>query len=130
MLENQALEYFKNLFTSKNVSTEATLQLATLHALSDEAICQLQSEVTYAEIYATLKSMKSYSSPRPDGFPVIFNKRDWDLVHHHVTKMVKQAFCIGHFQSSIGGTLISPIPKNNSPASFADLRPINLCNVV
>lgn len=44
--------------------------------------------------------------------------------------MIKEAFRTGQIQEGIGETLISLISRRQSPTSFADFRPISLCNVV
>lgn len=43
---------------------------------------------------------------------------------------IKQAFLHGQSDPSFGETLVTLIPKNADPKSFAELRPISLCNVI
>jgi len=90
----------------------------------------LTDPVTKAEVFAALNTMKPYKAPSPDGFQTIFYKQYWHILGEDIFQLVKTSFSTGYFDPAISDTLISLIPKIDSPNSYKDFRPINLCNIV
>ncbi|XP_019154348.1 PREDICTED: uncharacterized protein LOC109150827 [Ipomoea nil] len=64
----------------------------------------------------------------PDGFSGAFYKSCWGIVKGDVVNMVKSYFLGRKFTRSITHTSIVILPKNANPETFADYRPISLCN--
>jgi len=69
-------------------------------------------------------------SPGPDGFSAGFFQKAWCFVGEKVSEAVLSFLNGGPFDPSINATNICLIPKNPSPESVKDYRPISLCNVV
>jgi hypothetical protein len=90
----------------------------------------LSTDFTPEEVVAAMKSMKSTSSPGPDGLPALFYQTYWHLIGSEVTHFVLQVFNHGRDPSVINHTFITLIPKINNPTSPSDYRPISLCNVI
>ncbi|XP_026459871.1 uncharacterized protein LOC113360589 [Papaver somniferum] len=81
-----------------------------------------------AKIFKALKGMKSWKTPRPDGFPPGFFKTHWSIVGKDVVDMVQQFFRTGYLLKSLNSTNVSLIPKTKNKQFPSDLRPIALCN--
>jgi len=74
--------------------------------------------------------MNPYKALGLDGFQCIFFKQYWHIVGDDIFNLVSSAFHTGYFDPDISDTLISLIPKVDSPNTYKDFRPINLCNIV
>ena len=72
---NEVKEYYKNLYTSRDVRDAAVSDLVSdLPKLTDTEANKLEGLLTLDEISLALKSMKNGKSPGSDGFPVEFFK--------------------------------------------------------
>ncbi|KAL0294421.1 UNVERIFIED_CONTAM: hypothetical protein Sradi_6889000 [Sesamum radiatum] len=69
-------------------------------------------------------------APGPDGYSAGFYKAAWSVIGGEVTQAILDFFRNGRLLKQINATLISLIPKVNSPAVVAEFRPISCCNVL
>ena len=69
-------------------------------------------------------------SPGPDGFNAKFFKATWDITGREVCAAVKEFFINGKLLRQLNHTIISLIPKVESPDRVEHYRPISCCNVV
>ncbi|KAI0494853.1 hypothetical protein KFK09_024999 [Dendrobium nobile] len=90
----------------------------------------LISSISDVEIKNAVYEGKASSSPGPDGFNFHFYKRSWHIIGPSVCKAVKFFFNYGNMPVGIKSTALALIPKTKNAASFADFRPIALCNVI
>ena len=90
----------------------------------------LTSVVSLKEIELSLKSFKKDRSPGPDGWPVEFFIHFLDLLGPTLVQMVDSTRTSGFVPPSLNSTFIALIPKKDKPRSFADFRPISLCNLL
>ena len=74
--------------------------------------------------------MGAFKAPGPDGVMPLFYQQFWGEVGTSVISFVQQAFKDGQFDPTINETLITLIPKVESPEHITQFRPISLCNVV
>ncbi|GAU41508.1 hypothetical protein TSUD_302460 [Trifolium subterraneum] len=130
ILQHEAQNYFKNLFSSSQHNTSSSFNVGTHPTIDEDGRNSLSKPVTKEEVTAALNSMKPYKAPGPDGFQCIFFKQYWHLVGDDIFDLVKTAFHTGYFDPTISDTLISLIPKIDSPTTYRDFRPISLCNIV
>ncbi|GAA0171721.1 hypothetical protein LIER_41207 [Lithospermum erythrorhizon] len=82
------------------------------------------------EVKTALFQMPDYKSPRPDGFPAEFYKKNWDIVGKDVTLATLEFLNRSNLLKEINNTLIILIPKVDNPFNMADYRPISLCNAI
>ena len=98
--------------------------------VSDENACSLTCLVTLKEIEYALKYFKKDWTPDPDGLPVEFYLHFFDLMGHELLYAVDSARVSGFIPPFLTSTFLALIPKKDKPSSFADFRPISLCNLL
>ena len=69
-------------------------------------------------------------APGPDGFPVQFFQRHWEVCGADVTKAVLRIVKGEETAESINETILVLIPKVKNPTLLSQFRPISLCNVL
>ena len=98
--------------------------------MNDDDICKLELSITDEEIFAALRSLKPYKAPGLDGLHAEFFQWFWLVVGPLVKAEIFQIFNFGIIPDYLNRTLITLIPKCNSPESLNNFRPIRLCNTV
>lgn len=129
-LKEHIVDYFYNIFSSEarndNEEIIHTVQPKVTEGMNN-LLCADYSE---EEVKKALYSMGDLKAPGLDGIPAVFFKRFWQTIGDQVTKEVLHVLRGGDMPDGWNDTLIVLIPKNATPASMKDLRPISLCNVV
>lgn len=74
-------------------------------------------------------NIKATKAPGPDGICSEFYQKCWKQVGNSVVQFVQNIFNTRILPDTLNGTLISLIPKVESPERVAHFRPISLCNV-
>ena len=80
--------------------------------------------VSRVDILNTIKSLKSDCSTGPDHIPVQFIKLAADQLANPLTVIINNCIANSQFPQIWKLARISPIPKNDSPSSEEELRPI------
>ena len=86
--------------------------------------------VSEQEISHAVNSMHPNKSPGLDGMSPFFFQKFWHVIRKDVINAVHDFFHSGHILKSINETMISLIPKSDSPTMITRYRPIGLCNVI
>lgn len=86
--------------------------------------------ISLSEVEVVLRAFKKDKSPGPDGWPVEFFLTFFDVVVEELCSVAEQARIEGKVTRAINSTFLTLIPKCDKPTSFADFRPISLCNMV
>lgn len=59
-----------------------------------------------------------------------FFKKFWNIIGHDVTLAIRSFFHSGFMLNFVNETIISLVPKIDSPTQLNQFRPISLCNVL
>ncbi|GJX00245.1 RNA-directed DNA polymerase, eukaryota, reverse transcriptase zinc-binding domain protein [Tanacetum coccineum] len=98
--------------------------------LSDDEANFMIREVNDREIKDAMFSIGDNKAPGPDGFSAKFFKNAWHIVCKDVCRAVKEFFSNGQLLGELNATIISLVPKIESPFKVSEFRPIACCNVV
>ena len=124
--------FFEKLYERKPcASPDNFLSDINVQSLLPNQSGELDVALTLDELKESLFSMKSSTSPGPDGYTVPFYKVFWselgDLVYSALTESYESGFLVEELQRSI--TVL--IPKKSKDTRFVEnLRPISLLNVL
>ena len=90
----------------------------------------LLAPFTLEEIKKVVSSFPPDKAPGPDGFTALFYQKCWDFIGSDLLAVVEESRRNAKMIRSFNSTNIAIIPKVKQPTSFADFRPISLCNMV
>ncbi|KAH7676675.1 RNA-directed DNA polymerase protein [Dioscorea alata] len=80
------------------------------------------------EIKQAVFDLNADKAPGPDGFPIFFFQKHWDLIQGNILKLCDD-FCHGSINlERINWIHIALIAKTNAPSVVFDFRPISLIN--
>ncbi|CAN1805082.1 Transposon TX1 uncharacterized 149 kDa protein, partial [Linum perenne] len=107
-LKEAATSHFKCLFSrdENSFSSLPLLQTANGCSLSESAQRLLCLEVTEAEVWKAISSMKPLKAPGPDGFPPLFYQKHWPILKDKVIDFVKISFRDGCFSTDVAKVLL------------------------
>ncbi|GJT95056.1 hypothetical protein Tco_1090574 [Tanacetum coccineum] len=88
------------------------------------------TNVSNAEIKRALFDIDDSKSPSPDGFTTAFFKKACSIVGVDTCNAVREFFSSGKMLGELNATLVSLIPKVQTPSKVTDFRPIACCNVL
>ena len=102
--------------------------LENLHfsTISEENANWLENEFQEEEVKATVFNLASDKAPGPDGFPLSFFHRFWDLLRVDIMAFMKEFHSRGKLSKSIGASFIALIPKKIGADSIKDFKPTSL----
>lgn len=127
-----ASEFFQALF-SEDAALPPTQEIDDFLNLltpgvSDADNAKLLAPVSIEEVRRIVFLMDSESAPGPDGFSGAFFQSCWDIVGQDVLAAVQEFMAGVPLPKSISSALMVLLPKKPSPSTFADFRPISMCN--
>ena len=132
-LKELGLRHFSHIFRDdKQTCILAQLKVVMLYPsmlFTEEACCFIEN-VSISEIEGALRSFKKDKSSGPDGWPVEFFLHFFDLLGRDLLKATKISRIYGRITPSLNSTFLALIPKKDKPTTFADFRPISLCNLI
>ena len=89
----------------------------------------LTQPISLEVIDSALSSFKKDRSPGSDGRPSKFYLHFFDLLGNELLVVVDYARVSRCVPPSLNSTFLALIPKQEKPSTFADFRPISLCNL-
>ena len=121
---------FQELFSSSKGSTPLQISPPSQWQASLDEVDwdEINRTVTDEEITATLRSMKPYKAPGPNGLHAGFFLRFWPTVGELGKKEVRQIFVSKKMPEYLNKTHLVLIPKIQGPKTLGNYRPISLCN--
>ncbi|GKC25347.1 RNA-directed DNA polymerase, eukaryota, reverse transcriptase zinc-binding domain protein [Tanacetum coccineum] len=87
-------------------------------------------EVNDDEIKRALFGIDDSKARGPDGFTSKFFKKAWNTIKMDFCNAIKEFFRTGKLLGEVNATLITLVPKMQTPLKVTDFRPIACCNVV
>ncbi|XP_074314153.1 uncharacterized protein LOC141649358 [Silene latifolia] len=90
----------------------------------------LTKPITRLEIKAELFSIDSNKSPGVDGFSSGFFKAAWTIIEHDLCTAIEDFFKTGFMPKQANVTLVTLIPKKQTPQTIKDFRPISCCSTI
>ena len=74
--------------------------------------------------------MKSGKGPGPDGYTVEFFTQNWDCIKQDFVSAVECCFSQDYMYHTLNSTIITLVPKVQTPNSMKEFHPISCCNVM
>nr|GEY38171.1 hypothetical protein [Tanacetum cinerariifolium] len=125
------VKHFKNVLgSSSSVNPIDDLDSLFSKVLSDSDAEYINRSVTDDEIRKALFEIDGNKAPGPDGYSAQFFKHAWNVVGSEVCMAVKDFFKNGKILKEINATIISLVPKIDTPLKVFDFHPIACCNVI
>ncbi|KAK1319963.1 hypothetical protein QJS10_CPB04g01501 [Acorus calamus] len=127
-ISNHAKQYFSSHWAA-SVSAPALLPptLLTQRIGADQAE-KLIAPFTEAEIESAVRRLPPNRAPGPDGFSGEFYKAFWPIIRGDVIRAIHHFHQTAQLPPSWGSTHVVLIPKNSSPSTLKDYRPISICD--
>ena len=98
--------------------------------MTPEEVEELIKPVSIEEIKSTMFAIKEDKAPGPDGFSSHFFKAAWRIIGEDVVAAVRHFFSSSFILPCFNATVVALIPKNQSPRSIKEYRPISCCSVI
>ncbi|GKA61125.1 RNA-directed DNA polymerase, eukaryota, reverse transcriptase zinc-binding domain protein [Tanacetum coccineum] len=129
--------YFHSMLKAKkhNNRVESTISLDQLGQivnlkLSCEDVEAMIVEVTDVEIKEAIFDIDSSKASGPDGYTSCSSKKAWGIIRKEVCLAVKEFFSNQKLLGEVNATLISLVPKIDTPNKISGFRPISYCSVL
>ncbi|GLT67469.1 hypothetical protein SLA2020_397770 [Shorea laevis] len=131
-IQATVLSYFKDLYTTSHSYSfhDSFMGITEAPIIEHSKWDSLMSPPTDAEILATIKSMKAWKAPGPDGLHAAFFQKFWELINPKLCPEIRMVFDNANIPDSWNRSFIALIPKIPNPEMVSQFRPIGLCNVV
>lgn len=123
------VDYFQDLLTRDASQFQQTDFKVIPSLMSVEDDVELCREPYIDEIRHAVFFIDPDSAPGPDGFCSRFYQSCWDIICRDLLDVVLDYFRGSAMSKGFQSTLLVLLPKKASPDSWADFRPISLCNV-
>lgn len=129
-VESMVNDFYKTLFQEEQVDRPWASTHHSWPEITQDEWAMLGKEVSNEEIKQAMFSIGGLKAPGRDGYPAIFFQKNWEIVREEVRKAIKDMWTMPDKIQELNQTLITLIPKVDSPEKVNQFRPISLCNVV
>ncbi|VFQ71262.1 unnamed protein product [Cuscuta campestris] len=129
-IQREAIQHFTETFSKSSIEGLQNILQFILSVITEEDNHALSCLPIIEEVRNSIWDLDPHSTSGPDGYTgEIFNKT-WGILGSDILK-VAQEFSLGiPTPKAYDATLITLIPKSNTPKSFNDFRPISLFTFV
>ena len=91
-MEEEAIRFYKDLFSSESVPTIAACHKIAMPMLCDKERLSLVTPVNKDEVKRSIMSMHSFKALGSDGFQAFFYKQFWDIIGDDVWRLLQVTF--------------------------------------
>lgn len=125
-------QFYEKLYSLQDVADlDISEEFINAPVLTNEESEGIEGEITFQEAAYSLKEMKNFKSPGPDGFTVEFFKFFFVDIGTFLVRSINEGFHKGQLSISQRQGNIICIPKEGKPKRFIkNWRPISLLNTV
>lgn len=128
-LKYMTVEYYSGLF--KADASIGIDFIAGAFPRIETCLCEeLEKEHSMEETQVSLRGMRSYKSPGPDGVQAIFFKRTWHMIGRTVHSFVRRILEGEEIHEEATEAILVLIPNELQPSTMPGFRPLSLCNAV
>jgi hypothetical protein len=129
-MSRMVTSFYKELYTTEGTEEMDEVLNSVPRKVTPEMNSQLLIPFEEKEVKEALFQMFPTKAPGPDGFPVHFFQRHWEVCGEEVTSIVLKVLKGEEQLNNINKTLIVLIPKVADAMELGQFRPISLCNVI
>ncbi|GJU01457.1 RNA-directed DNA polymerase, eukaryota, reverse transcriptase zinc-binding domain protein [Tanacetum coccineum] len=128
---NDFVDHFQRFLgvESNTKSMDGMSDMFTIKLSREEANAMI-CHVFDMEIKQAMFDIDDDKAPGPDGFTSCFFKKAWNIIGSDICDAVREFFISGKLLKEVNATMISLIPKMNTPNKVSEFRPIACCNVL
>ncbi|XP_071727327.1 uncharacterized protein [Rutidosis leptorrhynchoides] len=121
---DQFVDYFHK-FLGENSICRDIEELGDIftNKLSNEEANAMVTRVSDSEIKTAIFDIDDDKVSGPDGYSSLFFKKAWSIIGFDICEAVKEFFNNGCLLKEVNATLISIIPKIDTPNKVSDFRP-------
>ncbi|KAJ9561016.1 LOW QUALITY PROTEIN: hypothetical protein OSB04_006176 [Centaurea solstitialis] len=123
-----AYNFFANKFSNSS-ATRPSYHSNNFKKLSPEQASFLEAAIPEVEIKGAVWDCGLHKAPGPDGFSFGFLKHYWGTIKGDLIAAVKRFEAMCSFDKGCNSSFIALIPKNSTPLSLHEYRPISLLTV-
>ncbi|RYR39566.1 hypothetical protein Ahy_A09g045127 isoform B [Arachis hypogaea] len=127
--KDHAVQFFKDLYQDEVNIIPLNFTAQTSPKIDSSFCRNLIKTPTLEETKKAVFSIGSLKAPGRDGFPALFFKRNWEIVENKMMEHVTRCWNNPEEIEEANTTLITLIPKIQTPEFITQFRPIALCNV-
>ena len=129
-MEEELSDYYKDLFSTTHPDNFEDILTEILSTISSQMNEQLIRPVDEKEIRQALFSMHPNKALGTDGMSPLYFQYYWFIIKEDLVSAINSFFHTGYLLKVVNETIISLIPKTQSPISVVNYRPISLCTVL
>ncbi|GKA35277.1 RNA-directed DNA polymerase, eukaryota, reverse transcriptase zinc-binding domain protein [Tanacetum coccineum] len=119
-------KFLGSSFDVKEVGDDIIHEVRVSKAAANDMVQFVSKE----EVKAAIFDIDENKAHGPDGFSSKFFKKSWSIVGDEVCLAVQEFFISGKLLGEVNATLISLVPKLETPSKVSHFRPIACCNVI
>ncbi|XP_062100475.1 uncharacterized protein LOC133806383 [Humulus lupulus] len=133
---SEVIAHFYNHFKGILGKNSATTGRVDLNCFQQGSVLSLEQQLeliqpfTKKDVKRSLFNIPSIKSLGPDGFGSGFYKALWKDIGEEISEAILMFFERGVIPAELNGTILSLIPKVDSPTKATDYRPIASCNTL
>ena len=128
----EATRYFSTLFSedSHPADNEENIILSCIPSLiTQEMNNYLMRPISLEELEEVDFGMPKAKAPCPNGFPIEFFPKFWDIINHDFLEVVKESYSSKQRLWALNSTFLTLIPKREGANQHNFFGPLALCNV-